>query len=131
MYRDQTFDLPGDAEGSGWTKVDGMMTWLSSGENIVWGVSANGELWYRAGIDTNCPMGTNWFKIDTGVEKNREWKMVAGEDGCLWGIESPDVLTVKKGGSAQDLIGRNYEKTVDLKKTHIFFLSRKFCHASR
>ena len=43
MYRDQTYDLPGDAEGSGWSKVDGMMVWLRSGDKIVWGVSANGE----------------------------------------------------------------------------------------
>ena len=105
MYRDQTYDLPGDAEGSGWSKVDGMMVWLRSGENIVWGVSANGELWYRAGIDQYCPMGTNWFKVNTGLEKNREWKMVAGESGCLWGIESPDVVTCKSGAGSQDITG--------------------------
>jgi hypothetical protein len=27
------------------------MVYLASGENTVWGVSANGELWYRAGLD--------------------------------------------------------------------------------
>ena len=69
MFRDGTYDLPGDADGSGWTKVDGMMTWLSSGENIVWAVSANGALWYRAGIEQSCPMGTNWFRVDTANEK--------------------------------------------------------------
>lgn len=107
MYRDQTYDLPGDAEGSGWSKVDGMMVWLRSGENIVWGVSAIGELWYRAGIDQYCPMGTNWFKVNTGMEKNREWKMVAGESGCLWGIESPDVVTCKSGAGCQDITAGN------------------------
>ena len=32
-------------------QVDGFMMYLASGQNTVWGVSANGELWYRAGID--------------------------------------------------------------------------------
>ena len=32
-------------------QVDGFMVYLASGQNTVWGVSANGELWYRAGID--------------------------------------------------------------------------------
>ena len=105
MYRDQTYGLPGDAEGSGWSKVDGMMVWLRSGDKIVWGVSANGEVWYRAGIDQYCPMGTNWFKVNTGGEKNKEWKMVAGESGCLWGVENPDIATCKKGADLQDIIG--------------------------
>ena len=69
MFRDGTYGLPGDADGSGWTKVDGMMVWLSSGENIVWAVSANGTLWYRAGIEQGCPMGTNWFKVNTANDK--------------------------------------------------------------
>ena len=48
MYRDSNFCLPGECEGgNGWTKVDGLMSWVSSGENIVWGVTTNGDLWYR------------------------------------------------------------------------------------
>ena len=105
MYRDQTYDLTGDAEGTGWTKVDGMMVWLRSGEKMLWGVSAIGELWYRAGIDQHCPMGTNWCKMTTGQENNREWKMVAEEGGCLWGVESPDSATCKKGAGWQDITG--------------------------
>ena len=50
-------------------QVDGMMVWVSSGENIVWAVSANGALWYRAGIEQACPMGTNWFRVDTANDK--------------------------------------------------------------
>ena len=46
-----------------------MMVWVSSGENIVWAVSANGALWYRAGIEQACPMGTNWFRVDTANDK--------------------------------------------------------------
>ena len=64
MCRDQTYGLPGEGDGSGWTKVDGMMVWLSSGQNIVWALSANGALWYRAGIDQNCPLGTHWFRME-------------------------------------------------------------------
>lgn len=112
MFRDGTYDLPGEAEGSGgWTKVDGMMVWLSSGVNIVWGVSANGELWYRAGIEQSNPMGTNWFKMQTKTfgDKSVEWKMIAGDTsaGCLWGIEAGDVITVKLGAAKEDIAGGN------------------------
>ena len=51
MVRDGTYDLPGEAEGSGWTKVDGMMSRVSSGDQgMVWGVSEDGSLWYRANV---------------------------------------------------------------------------------
>ena len=49
-------------------KVDGMMVWIASCSGIVWAVSANGDLWYRAGICHNNPMGTNWFKMETWAE---------------------------------------------------------------
>ena len=39
MYRDGSQGLPREAEGSGWTKVDGILSWICSGEDgLVWGV---------------------------------------------------------------------------------------------
>ena len=32
-------------------KVDGMLVSVCSSNDGVWGVSANGELWFRAGLD--------------------------------------------------------------------------------
>jgi len=103
MYRDQTYGLPGDAEGAGWTKVDGLLTWLSVSQNIVWGVSSNGQCWYRAGIDQNCPMGTNWYQLST----DRVWRMVASYNGYLWGVETSDLATCKTGADITDIIPGN------------------------
>jgi len=103
MYRDGTYDLPGEADGSGWTKVDGMMKWVASGTNIVWGLSENGELWYRAGISQSIPMGTNWFKLNTAKEANIVWKMVVGEDGLLWGLDSTDKLLARKNVNTDNI----------------------------
>ena len=106
MYRDGTFDLPGDAEGTGWSKVDGMMVWVSSGEGMVWAASANGDLWYRAGIDLNNPMGTNWFRMETkpGVEG---WKAAVAFEGALWGIDNTDILRCKEQATSEDIATGN------------------------
>ena len=86
-------------------QVDGMMVWISSGENIVWGLSENGELWYRAGISQSIPMGTNWFKMNTGKEKNIVWKMVAGEAGLLWGLDNGNKLLARKNATNENIQG--------------------------
>ena len=86
MYRDQTFALPGEAEGTSWSKIDGMMVWVASGVDIVWGVSENGDLWYRVGVDSNTPMGTNWYKMVTATE-NLAWSLVESVGTCLWGLQ--------------------------------------------
>jgi len=104
MYRDQTFGLTGEGEGSSWTRVDGYMVYLSSGDNCVWGVSANGELWYRAGIDQANPMGFNWFKMRTGLDKNIEWKMAAGRSHLLFGIDKEDSLLYRENAGIEDLV---------------------------
>ena len=112
MYRDGTYDLPGDAEGTGWSKVDGMMVWVASGEGVVWGVSANGELWYRAGIDQNNPSGTNWFRMETrpGVEG---WKQAVSNGGdSLWGIDGGENLRCRERAGTADIAGRQSSKYV-------------------
>ena len=134
MYRDGTFDLPGDAEGSGWSKVrliysrysleqgeddifqvssfivssqvDGMMVWISSCDGIVWALSANGDLWYRAGICQNNPMGTNWFKMETkpNVES---WKQAVMSEGTFWGIDGSEVVRCKEQAAHDQILPGN------------------------
>ena len=64
LYRDGTFQLAGEGEGSGWTKVEGMMKAIWSGEGTVWAVCEDGGLWYRPHISQATPMGTNWFRLE-------------------------------------------------------------------
>ena len=120
MYRDGTFDLPGDAEGSGWTKVsllqlstsllsckvDGMMVWIASCLGIVWAVSSSGELWYRAGISQNSPMGTNWFKMDTRPNVEA-WKQAVMYEGSLWGIDGTEVVRCKEQATQDQILAGN------------------------
>ena len=78
------------------------MVWIASCDGIVWAVSANGELWYRAGISQNNPMGTNWFKMDT--RPNAEaWKQAVMYEGSFWGIDGSEVVRCKEQ-AAQDQI---------------------------
>ena len=64
LYRDGTFQLAGEGEGSGWTKVEGMMKAIWSGDGVVWAVCEDGGLWYRPHITQATPMGTNWFRLE-------------------------------------------------------------------
>ena len=106
MYRDGTFDLPGDAEGTGWSKVDGMMVSIASGDGNVWAVSANGEMWYRAGIDQNNPMGSNWFKMDARPAVDTWKQVMANGGGTLWGIDGSDTVRCKEKATRSDISGR-------------------------
>ena len=64
MYRDGTWHLPGEAEGSGWTKVDGVMQTIWSCDGGLWAVSQDGGLWYRHNLSQATPMGTNWYRME-------------------------------------------------------------------
>ena len=63
MYRDGTWHLPGEAEGSGWTKVDGVMQTIWSSDGGLWAVSQDGGLWYRHNLSQATLMGTNWYRL--------------------------------------------------------------------
>ena len=47
LFRDGTADDPDDADGSGWTPVDGKFIQLAVGNGHVWGLGANREFFYR------------------------------------------------------------------------------------
>ena len=64
MYRDGTWNLAGEGEGSGWSKVEGVMARLWSCEGTLWAVSEDGGLWYRQNLTQATPMGTNWFRLE-------------------------------------------------------------------
>jgi len=83
------------------------MVWVSSGDNIVWGLTTSGELWYRAGVDQNNQMGTNWEKLNTGVDTNVQWKMVEVDNGHLWGIDTSDKLMCRKNATQDNILGGN------------------------
>ena len=83
-----------------------MMVWIASCEGIVWAVSASGELWYRAGISQNNPMGTNWFKMDT--RPNAEaWKQAVMYEGSLWGIDGTEVVRCKEQATQDQIVAGN------------------------
>lgn len=94
MVRDGTWELPGEAEGSGWSKVDGMMVSVSSGAGgMVWGVSEDGGLWYRSNVSGASPMGTNWYRLNDGLDLG--WKSVALLGHNMWAIDSKDFLLMR------------------------------------
>ena len=45
--RDGTQDDPDDADGSGWSVLDGKFIQVAVGSGAVWGLGANREFFYR------------------------------------------------------------------------------------
>ena len=83
-----------------------MMVWIASCSGIVWAVSANGDLWYRAGICHNNPMGTNWFKMET--KPNAEsWKQAVMSEGMFWGIDGSEVVRCKEQAAHDQILPGN------------------------
>ena len=82
------------------------MVWIASCDGIVWAVSANGELWYRAGISQNNPMGTNWAHMDT--RPNAEtWKQAVMYEGSFWGIDGSEVVRCKEQATQDQILQGN------------------------
>ena len=105
MVRDGTWGLGGEAEGTGWTRVDGMMVSVASGDNgMVWGVSEDGGLWYRSNVSQASPMGTHWFRINDGLDMG--WKNVALLGHNMWAIDSKDSLLVRDNVKQDNIQGR-------------------------
>ena len=47
ISRDGTQDDPDDADGSGWSVLDGKFIQVAVGSGAVWGLGANREFFYR------------------------------------------------------------------------------------
>lgn len=65
-YRTGTFgddDMDNSIGTAKWTKIDGTLKWVASGQNIVCGVNDSDETVYRAGVTENTPTGTDWRKV--------------------------------------------------------------------
>ena len=43
------------------------MKWISSGKDILVGVSNSDEVFYRAGMSSATPTGTEWVKVAGGL----------------------------------------------------------------
>ena len=58
-YNDQ------DTDGDGWVEVSSSprMKWLASGTDILLGLRTDGALYYRAGMATGNPTGTEWVRV--------------------------------------------------------------------
>jgi hypothetical protein len=100
-----------------------MMVWVTSGVDNVWGVSANGDLWYRAGVDAKTPMGSNWFKINTGQGSNIEWKSVAFSGGLLWGLDKDEQLLARQHSEKENIEAGTsvslFNDAANFKRTHL------------
>ena len=46
-----------------WQHIAGKLKWISSGNDLVFGVNSNDDIFYRAGISSSKPAGTNWVKV--------------------------------------------------------------------
>ena len=79
------------------------MKMISSCDTLVWGVSEDGGLWYRSGVSQGTPMGTNWFRIQDGLDIG--WRMVTMMDSVLWGVDSRDGLMARSNVNIDNIQG--------------------------
>ena len=106
LVRDGTFQLAGEAEGSGWTKVEGMMKSIWSGDGVVWAVCEDGGLWYRPHITQATPMGTNWFRLEVRpASLEVSWRTVMVVEDTLWALDTTDRLHTRTNVTADNIQG--------------------------
>ena len=43
--------------------MPGKLKWIGSGVDIVVGVNANDDIWYRTGVSDANPIGDDWVKV--------------------------------------------------------------------
>ena len=80
------------------------MKMISSCDSLVWGVSEDGGLWYRASVAPGTPMGTNWFRLQDGLDLG--WRMVDMMDSVLWGLDCKEGLMARPNVNMDNIQGR-------------------------
>ena len=85
-YRTGTYDNVENNIGSGWQRIAGGLKWISSGDDIVWGVNAADQIYYREGISASNPAGTGWVQVAGGLKQIDSFK------GTVWGVNSKDMI---------------------------------------
>lgn len=67
--------------------MDGSLKYVSSGEKFVISVSANDDIFMRAGISDSKPTGTSWVKL------NGRLKVVdALSSNEIWGVNADNYI---------------------------------------
>lgn len=62
FYREGTYgDL--NTKGTGWTKIDGNVKWMGSGNGIMVAVNNGDSIYYRSGMSSVKPTGTHWVHV--------------------------------------------------------------------
>ena len=46
-----------------WKHIGGKLKWISSGQNIVWGVNSANNIYFRYGITASNPVGLGWRHV--------------------------------------------------------------------
>ena len=80
-----------------------MMKSITSGENILWGVTEDGCLWYRANIGPGTPMGSHWYKMEDGLDMG--WRMVTVMKDLMWGIDTKEMLMARNNVCLENIKG--------------------------
>ena len=70
-------------EGRKLTLVPRKMVHVSAGEAGVWGVASNGRAYFREGVTSSNPVGTNWLRVS-----GRRFRQVdSGPFGVVYGLD--------------------------------------------
>ena len=76
-----------DSPGTGWEKVDGSLTWISSGAaGEVWGVGDGNKIYKRDEVTEENPTGKKWKQVEGSLTQ------VDVFDGKVWGVDKLDKI---------------------------------------
>jgi hypothetical protein len=70
----------------------------------IWCLNANGQVYYRTGIDTNNPFGTGWSQPTTGLLRH----ISVGPNGQIWGINKEAQACYRTGIDANNPWGTDW-----------------------
>ncbi|XP_022079616.1 tectonin beta-propeller repeat-containing protein 1-like [Acanthaster planci] len=92
-YRKGTYGDPDtNTIGSEWLAVGGVFSYISVGDQRVYGTNYTSEIFYRSGISATVPTGDKWVETDTGVRGLSE---LAYLKDTLWAIDYNRAILAK------------------------------------
>ena len=91
-------------DGRNLTRVPHKMAHVSAGEAGVWGVANNGRAYFRKGVSSSNPVGTNWVQVS-----GRRFKQVdSGPFGVVYGVSKNGDVRCRKKITSDKLEGMHY-----------------------
>ena len=91
-------------EGRKLTLVPQKMVHVSAGEAGVWGVASNGKAYFRKGVTSSNPIGTEWVKVS-----GRRFRQVdSGPFGVVYALDKSGNVLCRKHIAADKLEGTCY-----------------------